>query len=196
MDCFIHPPHSANGGLRPQVRLRRIPPSQKMPPRPTGCDRLDIGSTDSITRSEIVRKCSLSHQATNLPHLTFLEPGFHRRLTKSPRAVPEHIVAIGFISIPAQILQAIISCIAIPVTADESWRSRTKECLENELVNISSDLVSIAVQVDDEMAPGTADRRQGAPGVGHLPTTPTSPARLNFTFPVNSVSWELVDQSE
>jgi hypothetical protein len=108
----------------------------------------------------------------------------------------EHIVAIGFMSIPAQILQAIISRIAIPVTADESGWSRSKKWLENEMMNISWDFFAIAVEIDDEMAPGTTDRRQGTPGVGHLSATPTSPARLDLTLAVDPVAWELFDQSE
>jgi hypothetical protein len=104
--------------------------------------------------------------------------------------MPEHIVAVGLVGIPVEIFQAVVGRIAIPVTADEPRRSRTNECLENELVNESSDLPAVAVETDDEMAPATTDRLQRTPGLGHLPTPPTSPSRLNFTFLVDPVSWE------
>ena len=91
---------------------------------------------------------------------------------------------------PAQILQAIIGCIAIPVTADELRWSRTNECLENELVNESSGFPAVAVEIDDEVPTRTKNGFERSPGVSHLPTTPMSPARLNFTLPVDPVALE------
>src|SRR4051794_16956059 len=89
-----------------------------MLPRQASGDGLDVGGADPVTDAESASGRTVGHQPADLHHLKLLEPGDLRRLPSPPGTVPQRVVAVGPMSAPAQVLQAVVRRVAVPVAAD------------------------------------------------------------------------------
>ena len=168
-----------------------------MPPRPPLEDGLNVGGPDLEVGGQVARSRPLVPEPADLHHVRLTQLGPRPRFTQSPSAMPEHVIAVRLLGVPSEVFQTVVGGVAIPVAADCTRGTRAVERFQDEVVDVPSRLLSLAMQIDDEVSARAADRLQGEPVARHpAPATAPVPARLDLAVPIDAIAWKSIDVLE